>query len=132
MQPTNPSGGFVPVQDWQADIHEDHVGLKIRRRVDRRETVVGSICVVSAERKQRGKHVSGVAIVIDDQNPERQNCCRLGRRGVGGRPVRFRRDRQSYDELTSQTDAGAAHLHDAAVHFRERLHERQPDPEPGD
>ena len=50
----------------------------------------------------------------------------------GSRAVGFRRDRQSYDELTSQTDSGAAHLHDAAVHFRERLHERQPYPEPGD
>jgi hypothetical protein len=68
---TNPSGGFIAVQDRQADIHEDHVGLKIRRPVNRRQTVIGRMRFVSAEGEQRGHHVSGVAIVIDDQNPER-------------------------------------------------------------
>ena len=49
---TNPSGRFIAVQHRQADIHEDHVGLKSRRRVNRRETVIGRMRFVSAEGQQ--------------------------------------------------------------------------------
>ena len=61
---------------------------------------------MSAEREQRGENVSGVAIVIDDQNPERRDCCRLVVVAWAVGLSVSRRDRQLYDELTSQTDPG--------------------------
>lgn len=54
---------------------------------------------------------------------------RTGRLQVGGWIVGG--ERQSNGEFTALADAGARGLYGAAVHFRRRLHQGQPNAQPG-
>ena len=126
----NPSSRFVPIETWQADIEQDHVGVQFGRRVDGFHAVVGDVRVVPAELEDHRKHLGRVPVVVDHQHAQRRRGHNWIRSRRGGHDRgRLGQDRQSHDELTALPGARAAHLDGSAVHVRQGPHQGQADAE---
>jgi len=83
----NPARRFVAVESGQADVEQDHLGLKRRRHFYRFESIVGDVNFVAGRLQQYREAVCRVPVVLHDQDPtrDRRQCLNAGRLARHGR-----------------------------------------------